>query len=102
MQELFTPENVRQLLEDPVFVMFALIVTVVDFLLKVLYIVTFARLFHRTGRHWALGFLALIPLASLVILVYLAFGRWPVLEELAALKTAEAPRPHPVREQPLS
>ena len=106
MEPALSPEEIERLLDQfmPYIVVNTLIASVVSLLLTVLFVVTFCKLFHKTGRHWALGFLALLPLGWLIMLMFLAFGRWPVLEELAALKAAAGPPspPHPVTERPLS
>ncbi len=36
----------------------------------------------RTGHHWALGLLMLVPVANLVLLLVLAFSTWPIQREL--------------------
>ncbi len=106
MKPIFSSGEIQRLLDQfmPYIVVITLIVSVVFLLLTVLFVVTFCKLFHKTGRHWALGFLILVPLGWLIMLLFLAFGRWPVLEELAALKAAAEPPspPHPVTAQPLS
>ena len=106
MEPALSPEQIERLLDQfmPYIVVITLIVSVVSLLLTALNIIIFCKLFHKTGRHWALGFLVLLPMAALIMLLFLAFGRWPVLEELAALKAAAGPPspPHPVTAQPLS
>lgn len=41
----------------------------------------------RTGYHPALGILMLIPIANIVLMLFLAFREWPVQREIKALKT---------------
>ncbi|MBN1466863.1 hypothetical protein JXA02_14005 [candidate division KSB1 bacterium] len=48
-------------------------------------------IFAKAGYHWALGLLALIPIANLIILIYFAVDRWPVLRELEQLKSRQGP-----------
>lgn len=48
-------------------------------------------IFAKAGYHWALGLLVLIPLANLIMLVYFALDRWPVLRELEQLKSRQGP-----------
>jgi len=106
MEPAFSPEEIERLLDQlmPYIVVIAIVFSVVSLLLTTLNVIIFCKLFHKTGRHWALGFLVLLPMAALIMLLFLAFGRWPVLEELAALKAAAGPPspPHPVTEQQLS
>jgi len=106
MEPAFNPQELESAIEQlmPYIVVIVIVLSIVSLLLTALNVVIFCKLFHRTGRHWALGFLVLLPMAALIMLLFLAFGRWPVLEELAALKAAAGPPspPHPVTEQPLS
>lgn len=43
-------------------------------------------IFAKAGYHWALGLFVLIPIANLIVLIYFAFDRWPILAELEKLK----------------
>ena len=100
-----SPDEIERLLEQlmPYLVIIAMVFSILSLLLTVLNVIIFCKLFHKTGRHWALGFLVLMPMAGLIILLFLAFGRWPVLEELSALKAAAAPvQPPSIAAQPPS
>jgi hypothetical protein len=47
------------------------------------------RIFAKTGYSGALSLLNLIPgVGSLICVLILAFGRWPIEDELAALRTS--------------
>ncbi|MBN1560873.1 hypothetical protein JW998_11520 [candidate division KSB1 bacterium] len=48
-------------------------------------------IFKKAGYHWALGLLTFVPLANLIILIYFAIDRWPVLRELEQLKSRQGP-----------
>ena len=48
----------------------------------VLMLVTWWKIFARTGMPGALAFLMAVPLVNIPLLLYLAFGKWPVLERL--------------------
>ena len=51
------------------------------------------RIFVKAGYNGALSLLNLVPgVGPLVVMVILAFGRWPIEDELAALRAA-APMP---------
>ena len=54
------------------------------------------RIFVKAGYNGALSLLNLVPgVGPLVVMVILAFGRWPIEDELAALR-AGAPMPGPM------
>ena len=48
-------------------------------------------IFSKAGYHWAMGLLVLLPIANLIVMIYFAFDRWPVLRELDLLKTNQHP-----------
>jgi uncharacterized membrane protein len=48
-------------------------------------------IFAKAGYHWALGLFVLVPIANLIILIYFAVDRWPVLRELEQLKSRQGP-----------
>jgi hypothetical protein len=46
------------------------------------------RIFTKAGYNGALSLLSIIPLGPLICQVILAFGRWPIEDELAAARAA--------------
>jgi hypothetical protein len=63
-----------------IFVMlFALIIAVIQ-------IVAFCKIFSKAGYSWALGLLMLVPIANIIITLYLAFAEWPIETELRSYK----------------
>ena len=50
-------------------------------------IFAFCKIFSKAGYHWAMGLIMFIPVGNLIMLLILAFGDWPILKELRALKT---------------
>ena len=48
-------------------------------------------IFSKAGYHWALGLFVLVPIANLIILIYFAVDRWPVLLKLDRLEAQQAP-----------
>lgn len=59
------------------------------------------RIFVKAGYNGALALLNLVPgVGPLVVMVILAFGRWPIEDELAALR-AGAPMPGPMPPGPM-
>jgi uncharacterized membrane protein YhaH (DUF805 family) len=54
------------------------------------------RMFEKAGFSGALSLLNLVPgVGPLICLIVLAFGRWPIEDELAALRAANASRVPP-------
>lgn len=58
----------------------------------VLMIIAFWKIFAKAGFSGALALLLLIPLANLIIILYLAFSQWPIHDELNRLRAAVMPR----------
>ena len=56
----------------------------------VITIVAWCKIFSKAGYGWAIGLLVLIPIANLIVMLVLAFGDWPILKELRALKAQPA------------
>jgi hypothetical protein len=54
-------------------------------------LIIWCKLFSKAGYSWALGLLMLVPIANIVMCFYLAFGDWPVLQELRRLKQQNNP-----------
>jgi hypothetical protein len=54
------------------------------------------RVFQRAGFNGALALLNLVPVGSLICMIILAFGRWPIEDQLAAMQGHQvAPPPGP-------
>lgn len=49
-------------------------------------VVVWCFLFHKAGYSWAWGLLVLVPVAQVIVPLYLAFSDWPVRKELRLLK----------------
>jgi hypothetical protein len=58
------------------------------------------RILAKAGFNGALSLLMLIPLGGLVPILMLAFGRWPIEDQLAALRSGQ-PLP-PVNPNPFA
>ena len=52
----------------------------------VLSIVVWWRILAKAGYSGAMGLLMFIPIANIIVLLILAFGKWPVEEELERLR----------------
>jgi len=73
-----------------------LFVAVIVLALTALMVVAWCMIFKRAGYSWALGLLSIVPIANVIIVLVLAFSRWPVQDQLDQYKIiAGAPRPAP-------
>jgi hypothetical protein len=71
----------------PVFAgIFMILVMLFALILAVVQIVAFCKIFSKAGFSWALGLLMLVPIANIIITLYLAFADWPVHRELRSYK----------------
>jgi len=49
-------------------------------------LLVYCKIAAKMGYSWALGLLMLVPIANIVLIIYLAFADWPVHRELRLLK----------------
>jgi hypothetical protein len=59
---------------------------VIIFVVAVVAIILWCKIFSKTGYGWGFGLLMFVPIANLIMLCLLAFGDWPVLKELRMLR----------------
>lgn len=70
------------------------ICVLISLVVLVVSIMIYAKILSKAGYSWAMSLLLLVPLGNLVLLLILAFGNWPILSELQALRHAKmAPPP---------
>jgi len=74
----------------PVGAAFLMMAVTFGIAMAALHIFIFWRIFSRAGHPGAMALLMLVPLVNLGMLIYLAFGDWPVLRELAWLRRRES------------
>jgi hypothetical protein len=67
---------------------FLVVMILVGLAFLVLTIVIWCMIFKRAGYPSLLGLLMFVPLANFVMLLILAFSKWPVQRELEAYKHA--------------
>jgi heme/copper-type cytochrome/quinol oxidase subunit 4 len=60
-------------------ILFALILTVIQ-------IVAFCKIFSKAGYSWALGLLIFVPIANIIMFLFLALADWPIQRELRSYK----------------
>jgi hypothetical protein len=58
----------------------------VSLLIIVITLVVYCKIAAKMGYSWALGLLTLVPIANIVLFIYLAFADWPIHKELRRLK----------------
>jgi hypothetical protein len=63
-----------------------LITLIVSVAIIVFAIIIWWKIFAKAGYSGALGLLMFIPIANLIVLCVLAFGRWPIYQELNDLR----------------
>ncbi len=71
---------------------FSLIILAIGLASVVFSIIIFWKIFSKAGYSGALSLLMLIPIANLVMLCILAFGEWPIYQELNYLRQTVATR----------
>ena len=65
-------------------------------LMVALSIVIWWKIFSKAGYSGAMGLLMVIPLVNFIMMLVLAFGKWPIHRELEYLKQAQgSPPPAP-------
>lgn len=52
----------------------------------ILSIIVWWRIFAKAGYSGAMGLLMFVPIANVIVLLILAFGRWPIEDELDRLR----------------
>jgi hypothetical protein len=53
------------------------------------------RICSKAGYPGALGLLVLVPIVNLILLIFLAFAKWPIERELEGYKHSSGPEPAP-------
>ena len=62
---------------------FVIMVTLISTAIAIL---VWCKLFAKAGYSWALGLLVLVPIANIVLPIYLAFADWPIHKKLRQLR----------------
>lgn len=71
----------------PVFVaIFVILVILAGLIVTAIKILIFCRIFSKAGYSWALGLLMLVPIANIIMVIFLAFADWPIQKELRLMK----------------
>ena len=67
-------------------IVFVLAILLVAFLITLLMVWIYCKIFSKAGYSWALGLLMIVPFGNIIIPLILAFGDWPIHQELRRLK----------------
>jgi membrane-anchored protein YejM (alkaline phosphatase superfamily) len=66
--------------------------SVISLVIFIFAIIIWWRIFAKAGYSGALGLLMFVPLANIIVLLVLAFARWPIQKEVALLRQQVAAR----------
>jgi uncharacterized membrane protein YhaH (DUF805 family) len=72
-----------------------LIAMIFGLAVAVFMVIVYWKIFSKAGYSGALGLLMFIPIANIIVLCVLAFGNWPVLQELNLLRQRNGMAPGP-------
>jgi uncharacterized membrane protein YhaH (DUF805 family) len=65
---------------------------VISLVIFIFAIIIWWRIFAKAGYSGALGLLMFVPFANIIVLLVLAFARWPIQKEVASLRQQLAAR----------
>jgi|SRR5205809_5621326 len=73
---------------------------VISLVIFIFAIIIWWRIFAKAGYSGALGLLMFVPLANIIVLLVLAFARWPIQKEVDLLRQQIAAREPPYSSSP--
>ncbi len=65
---------------------FGLIVGIISLALLVFSVIIYWKIFSKAGYSGAMGLWMFVPIANIIVLCILAFGTWPIYQELNQLR----------------
>src|SRR5450631_4272924 len=68
------------------FATFGIFFTILSIASIVFSVIIYWKIFSKAGYSGAMGLLMFVPIANIVALCILAFGNWPIYQELNALR----------------
>lgn len=71
---------------------FSLIIGLIGLASIIFSVIVYWKIFTKAGYSGALSLLMLVPIANIVMLCVLAFGEWPIYQELNYLRQMAAAR----------
>jgi hypothetical protein len=78
----------------------SLVVSLIALAAMVFGIIIYWKIFSKAGYSGAMSLLMLVPIANIVVLCMLAFGNWPILQELEQLRAQVRGGGQPFPQQP--
>jgi len=75
--EAHSPENVEAAF-GLIFLLLTCFGVFLAIALQILYVVAFCKIFGKAGYNRALGLLMLVPVANIIMPLYLGFSKWPI------------------------
>ena len=73
----------------------ALVGLAIGAILFLLFLIIWWRIFAKAGYSGALSLLMLVPIANVIVILVLAFGRWPIEDEVQRLRAQRRYEPGP-------
>ncbi len=70
-----------------------LVISIISLAFTIFFIIIWWKIFAKTGYSGALSLLLFVPIANIIVLCVLAFGEWPIYQELNQLRQMVGSRP---------
>lgn len=67
------------------------VMMLVGLAMAVLMVVAFWKIFSKAGFPGALALLTLLPIANVIVVLYLGFAEWPIHQELESYREGSPP-----------
>jgi heme/copper-type cytochrome/quinol oxidase subunit 2 len=78
----------------------SLVIGLISLAAMVFGIIIYWKIFSKAGYSGAMSLLMLVPIANIIVICMLAFGNWPVLQELEQLRAQVRGGGQPFPQQP--
>jgi hypothetical protein len=78
----------------------SLIIGLISLAAMVFGIIIYWKIFSKAGYSGAMSLLMLVPIANIIVICMLAFGNWPILQELEQLRAQVRGGGQPFPQQP--
>lgn len=70
---------------------FIIVIVLIALALNIAYIVAFCKICSKAGYSWALGLLMLVPIANIILPLYLGFAEWPIERQFRGVRDVPPP-----------